>query len=189
MKKHHFTLCCWLDWWWDHFTSHCTVNHVSFFQTPWKDGLSKKNCVRIWSFWYYRERWYFFFLNIWSYSLGRKRKTTFLKKIYDFFFRSFEKMVFSKRSHWNIFLLLSGKMVDFSPENMNFFLWTENERWSFSRNPWKYDFFRVFTQTRKTRHRVIPPKNIERWSYPAETQSEETDILDWHPRKSSTGSL
>ena len=34
-----------------------------------------------------------------------------------------------KKSHWNMtFLVLSGKMVFFSPENMLFFLWMENER-------------------------------------------------------------
>ena len=34
-----------------------------------------------------------------------------------------------KKSHWNMtFLVLSGKMVFFPPENMLFFLWMENER-------------------------------------------------------------
>ena len=48
---------------------------------------------------------------------------------YDIFFKCSEKMVFPKKSHWNIiFLLSSGKMAFLSPENMIFFLRTENER-------------------------------------------------------------
>ena len=48
----------------------------------------------------------------------------FLKKWkYDIFFRCSEKMVFPKRPSWNmIFLVLSGTMVFFFPENMIFFL-------------------------------------------------------------------
>ena len=49
--------------------------------------------------------------------------------IYDIFFKCSKNMVFSKKSHWNvIFLVLSGKMVFFKPENMILFLWMENER-------------------------------------------------------------
>ena len=59
---------------------HCTENHISFFQTSRKDGLSKKNCAGIWSSLYYRERWYFFFPKIWSYTLDGKWKMIFLKK-------------------------------------------------------------------------------------------------------------
>ena len=50
-----------------------------------------------------------------------------------------------KKSHWNMtFLVLSGKMGFFPPENMLFFLWMENERWSFSRSTWKYDIFCIY---------------------------------------------
>ena len=41
---------------------------------------------------------------------------------YDIFFKCSEKMVFPKKSHWNmIFLVLSGKMIFLFPENMIFF--------------------------------------------------------------------
>ena len=44
---------------------------------------------------------------------------------------------FQKGSRWDmIFLVLSRKTV-FYPKNMIFFPWTENQRWSFSRNTWK----------------------------------------------------
>ena len=41
---------------------------------------------------------------------------------YDIFFKCSEKMVFPKKSHWNmIFLVLSGKMIFLFPENMILF--------------------------------------------------------------------
>ena len=47
--------------------------------------------------------------------LGRKMEGDFSQKNtwkYDIFFRFFEKIIFSKKPHWNVtFLLLSGKMV------------------------------------------------------------------------------
>ena len=100
----------------------CTKNHIFFFQTSWKDNLSKKNCAEIWSF-LYRERWYFFFSKIWSYPLDGKWKMIFLKKWkYDIFFRCSEKMVFPKRPSWNmIFLVLSGKMIFFFSRKHDFF--------------------------------------------------------------------
>ena len=86
----------------------------------------QKNPTGIWSFLYYLERRYFFFLEIWSYSLDGKWKMIFLKKNtwkYDNFFICPEKMVFLKKSHWNtIFFVLSGKMVFFSGKYNIFFL-------------------------------------------------------------------
>ena len=127
--------------------THCTENRVFFFRTSWKDGLSKKNPARTWSLLYYRKRWYFFFPKTWTYSIDGKRKMIFLEKNSwkcDIFYKCSEKMVFSKMLHWDmIFLVLSGKIVYFFRENI-FFPWTENERWSFSRNTWKYDIFFIY---------------------------------------------
>ena len=48
---------------------------------------------------------------------------------YDVFVKCSGKMVFPKKSHWNmIFRRLSRKMVFFLPENMIFVLWKENKR-------------------------------------------------------------
>ena len=49
---------------------------------------------------------------------------------YDIFFKCSESMVFPKKSRLNmIFLVLSGKIIFFFPENINiFFLWSENGR-------------------------------------------------------------
>ena len=58
---------------------------------------------------------------------------------YDIFFKCSKKMAFPTKLHWNmIFFVLSGKTVFFLPENIIFFLLTENKRQSFSRNTWKY---------------------------------------------------
>ena len=51
-----------------------------FLQTFWKDGLSKKGSVDLWSFLYYLERWYFFPGNMiffhWAKSERRKYMET-----------------------------------------------------------------------------------------------------------------
>ena len=51
--------------------------------------------------------------------LARKMKDDLSRKNtwkYDIFFRCFEKIIFSKRPHWNMsFLVLSAKMVFFFP--------------------------------------------------------------------------
>ena len=73
--------------------------------------------------------------------LKKKKKTMEC----DIFFKCSEKMIFPKKSHRNmIFSLSLGMMAFFSRENMIFFLRTENERWSFSKNTWKYDVFCMF---------------------------------------------
>ena len=62
----------------------------------------------------------YFFVNV---VINTARKSIFS------FSKCSEKMVFPKKSHWNmIFLLSSGKMAFLFPENMTFFLRTENER-------------------------------------------------------------
>ena len=76
----------------------------------------EKNRTGIWSFLYYLERWYFFFECMFFNWTGNERwffsRNT---RKYDIFFKCSEKMVFWKKSHWNmIFLVLSGKMVFFS---------------------------------------------------------------------------
>ena len=52
-----------------------------------------------------------------------------------------------KKLHWNeIFLVSPRKMAFPFPENLIFFLYTESERWSFSKNAWKYDVFCIFAK-------------------------------------------
>ena len=105
---------------------HWTKDHIFFFQMLWKDSLSKKitleydlSCIITQDgisfsrkydvvLWTENKRW--------SFSKNTRK--------YDVFFKCFEKMVFPKKSHWNMtFLASSGKMTSVFLETMIFFLW------------------------------------------------------------------
>ena len=133
-------------------SSHCTENHIFFFQTSWKDGLSKKNHGEIWSFLYYRERSCFFFPKIWSYTLDGKWKMIFLKKIHgNMIFSSnfLKRWSFQKGRAVTWSFLYSLERWYFFPENI-FFPWAEGERWHSSVNTWKYDSFCVHVRVLQT---------------------------------------
>ena len=113
----------------------------SFLRRPEK-MVFPKNCAGIWSFLYYREIWYFFFPQIWSYILYGKWKMIFLKKYTEiwYFLQTFWKDGPSKKGHagtWSFLYYLQRWY--FFPENMIFFPWAESERRSFSANTWKHD--------------------------------------------------
>ena len=151
----------------------------------------QKNCAGIWSFLYYRERWYFFFPKIWSYTLDGKWKMIFLKKYTEiwYFLQAFWKYGLSKRCRagtWSFLYYLERWY--FFPENMIFFPWAESERWPFSGNTWKYDIS-VYTHGRYKRGTTPLCQKNQRWSYPAKIHLKVIDVLDWHPRKSSSNSL
>ena len=126
-------------WFW---YNHCTENHL-FFPDALKRWSFQKNCAGTWSFLYYRERWYFLFPKIWSYTLDGKGKMIFLKKNtwkYVIFFRSPEKMVFPKRAvSAHDFSCIIWKDGIFFPENMIFLHRAENERRPLPVNTWKHD--------------------------------------------------
>ena len=104
-----------------------TLHKKTYFLFPdvLKRWSFQKNCAGIWSFLYYRERWYFFFPKIWSYTLDGKWKMIFLKKYTEiwYFLQAFWKYGLSKRcrgSTW-FFFVLSGKMVFFFPKTWFFY--------------------------------------------------------------------
>ena len=73
----------------------------------------------------------------------------FLKKNswkYDIFFKYPEKMLFPNKIalEYDLSCVIWKDGISFLPENMSFFLWTESERWSFSRNTLKYDIFCIY---------------------------------------------
>ena len=123
-----------------------------------------------------------------------KKKNTWK---YDIFFKCSEKMVFPKKLHWNMIFLISwGKMAFLFPENMIFFLRTENERWYFSKNTWKYDVFCMLVKVvflfptnmkllfcQKSKDDLFP-KNA-----PKDDISGITEKDDIHPRKDDIGIL
>ena len=76
---------------------------------------------------------------------------------YDIFFKCSEKIVFQKKSHWNMIFLvvLSGKMIFLFPQNMMlFFKWKMKDDLS-RKNTWKYDTFF------KCPEKMVFPKKIE----------------------------
>ena len=79
-------------------------------------------------------------------NLRRKMKDDLFQKNtrkHDIFFRSSEKMVFSKRATPGHDLSCIIWKDDFFPENSIFIPWAECDRRPFSRNTWKYDLFCV----------------------------------------------
>ena len=94
-------------------------NHI-FFPKVLKRWSIQKTCSGIWYLLYYQERWYFFFLKIWSCSLDTKWKVIFLKKhikIWYFLQIFWKDGLCKKKSHWNmIFLVFCGKMAFFYPK-------------------------------------------------------------------------
>ena len=127
-----------------------TLHEKPYFLFPnvLKRWSFQKNCAGMWSFLYYQERWYFLFPKISSYSLNEKLKMIFPKKIHG-------NMIFSSNvlKRWPFqqnctgiwsFLCYLERRYFFLPENIIFFLLTENKRQSFSRNTWKYDIYCIF---------------------------------------------
>ena len=84
-----------------------------FSWTSWKDGLSEILCWNI--FLVLSGKMIFLIPQNMILLLGWKMKGDFSQKStwkYDIFFRCFEKIILSKRPHWNVtFLVLSGKMI------------------------------------------------------------------------------
>ena len=114
----------------------CALHGKPYFLFPdvLKIWSFQKNCAEIWSFLYYRERWFFFLPKIWSYTLAGKWKMIFLKKYTEtwYFLQAFWKDDLSKK----------GRYLErwyFFPENMIFFSWAGSERRSFPGNTWKHD--------------------------------------------------
>ena len=120
-----------------------------------------------------------------------------------YFCRRPEKMVFPKKSRWNmIFLVLLGKMIFLFPKNM---ILPPEGKWKMiflKKNTRKYDIF--FKNERDDLLQAIHgnmvfsiwyvprptcQKKSQRWSYPAKIHLKVIDTFDRHPRKSSNNSL
>ena len=87
-----------------------------------------------------------------------------------------------------IFLVLSGKMVFFSPKHDIFSLGGKRGVIFFK----KYMEIWNFLCTRTGVTNVAPCLSVKKnqgWSYSAKIHQKVIDVLDWHPRKSSSSSL
>ena len=85
---------------------------------------------------------------------GLSQKTKYMEIWY--FLQMFWKDGLFKNGIWSFLYYL--KRWYFFPENIIFFLWTENERWSFSRNTRTHDIFFIYVQVPQKRHRASLPK-------------------------------
>ena len=137
-------------------------------------------------------REYFFFPKIWSYTLDGRWKMIFPKKIRGnmiFYSNFLKRWSFQKgpRRHM-VFLVLSGKMVFFSRKHDIFSLGRKWEA-AFLRKCMEIWHF-LCTHTGVTNVAPRPSVKINQgWSYAAKTHLKVIDVLDWHPRKSSSNSL
>ena len=169
--------------------NHCTENQIFFFQTSWKDGLSKKIALEYDLSRIIGKDHVFLSRNM-ILTLGGKWKMIFFKKIQgNMIFSSGppKRRSFQERPRRDmIFFVLSGKMVFFSRKH-DIFSWAGNQRQLFSRNTCKY-----FLCTRVGITGLVsrlPAKKNQGWPYPAKIHLKVIDVLDWHPEKSSSKSL
>ena len=165
---------------------------IFFFQTTWKDGLSKKIALK-----------YDLSCIIWKddTSFSRNMILHLRQKMKDdpsqkkcteiwYFLQTFWKDgLFKNLRAWKWCFLYYLERWDFFPKNMIFFSWPQSERLSFSRNTWKYDIFCVHVPALQPWHHTQLSKKIKDdpcgWSYPAKIHLKLIEVLDWRPRKSS----
>ena len=149
-----------------------------FFPDVMKRCSFQKHCAGIWFFLYYRERW--------------KLKMTFLKKNtrkYDIFFKLSEKSVFSKGAalgHDLSCIILNNGI--FFPKKWYFFL-GHKVRDDLSQEIHRNMTFSVYTYGCYKRGVTSLCQKNQKWSYSAKIHLKVIDVLDWHPRKSSSNSL
>ena len=109
-------------------TYHCTKNHIFFFQMFGKDDLSKKVRLNM----------------IFLVVLSRLEVVGFSHLSLGESFFAFSRISppWSKTDETSLCIIWKN---DFSfSQKYDLILLTENERWSFSRNTWKYDIFCIY---------------------------------------------
>ena len=160
---------------------HCTENHIFFFQTSWKDRLLKKYLWNI-IFLVLSGKLIFIFPELWSYTLGGKWKMIFLKKIHGnmTFSSSFlKRWSFEKEPREDmIFLVLSGKIIFFSPKTWYFFLGLKLRN-NLPQEIHGNKIFSVYTYGCYKRGATSLCQRNQRRSYPAKIHLKVIDVLDW----------
>ena len=144
------------------------------------------------TFLYYRERWYFFFPKIWSYTLVGKWKMIVFKKIHrnKIFSSNFlKRWSFQKGPRRDMIFLYYLERWYFFPEDMIFFLIGQKVRDDLSQEKHGNMTFSVYTYGCYKRGATPLCQKTQRWSYPAKIHLNVIDVLDWHPRRSSSSSL
>ena len=100
-----------------------------------------------------------------------------------------KRVSFQKGPRWDmIFLVLSWIMVFFSRKNDIFSLGTKWEMTFLKKYIETWYFLCIPTGVTNVASRPSVKKN-QKWSYSAKIHLKVIDVLDWHPRKSSSNSL
>ena len=166
-------------------------NHIFLFQTSWKDGLSKKialeydlSCITGKDHVSFSRK----------YDLTpqtENERWSFSKKDAEslYFLQTFWKDGLFKKGHtgtWSFLYYL--EWWHFFPENLILFLGQEASD-DLSQETHGNMIF-LFIRKGVTNLVSCPSaKTNQRWSYPAKVHLKVIDVLDWHPRKSSSNSL
>ena len=108
---------------------------------------------------------------------------------YDIFFELSEKMVFSKRATPGHYLSSIIWKDGFFSRKHDFFSLDRKWEMTFLKKYMEIWYF-LCTRTGVTNVVSHPSaKKNQRWSYPAKIHLKVIDVLDWHPRKSSSNSV
>ena len=166
---------------------HCTENHIFFFQTSWKDGLSKKialefdlSCIiRKDDISFSRK----YDLTPWQkikYGLSQKKYT----EIWYFLQMFWKDCLFKKDRAGTWSFLHYLEWWYFFPKNMVFFPWAENERGMNLLKKYAETWYFLFDMF----HAPLRKKNQSR-SCPVKIDLKLIGIPDRHPRKNSSNPL
>ena len=167
---------------------HCTRNHISFFRTSWKDGLSKKIALE-YDLPCIIGKDIFLFPESMILYLRRKMKDDLSQKKYTkvwCFLQTFWKDCLSKKGctgRWSF--LYHPERSYFFPKNMIYFSWAESGG---GLSQEIHGNLCIRTGVRNVApHRSVKKNQI--WSYPAKIHLNVIDVLDWHPTESSSNPL
>ena len=171
---------------------HCTENQILFFQTSWKDGLSKKIVMKYDLSCIIGKNDISFFQK-YDLTLRRKMKDDLSQKKntrkYDIFFKCSEKMVFSKEIitlGYDLYCIIWKDGIFSRKHDIS----SLEGKWeaSFSK---KYMEIWNFLCTRTGVTNVAPCPSVKKnqtWFYTAKIHLKVIDVLDWHSRKNSSNS-
>ena len=168
---------------------HCTENQILFFQTSWKDGLSKKIVMKYDLSCIIEKNDIYENMIL---PLDGKWKMIFVKKNtrkYDIFFKCSEKMVFSKEIitlGYDLYCIIWKDGIFSRKHDIS----SLEGKWeaSFSK---KYMEIWNFMCTRTVVTNVAPCPSVKKnqaWFYTAKIHLKVIDVLDWHSRNNSSNS-
>ena len=159
-----------------------SLHRKPYFLFPYvlKRWSFRKNWTGIWSFFYYREIWFFFFPKIWSYSRAENERWSFSKKYTEiwYFLQMFREDGPFKRNltgTWPFLYYL--ERCFFFPKT--YFFLGRKARGDLFQEIHRNMKFSVHRYGCYKRCAVPPVKRNQRWSYPAKIHQKVIGVLDW----------